>query len=260
MRRLVYAHRGGAALAPENTIAAFDNGLAHGADGLELDVRMSRDGVPVVHHDAMLERTTDGRGPVSALTAEELARLDAGHKFADAQGAFPFRGQGIGVPRLEDVVRRYPDARLIIEMKDDSEELAEAVVHIVRDAGAVERAVLASFHDRPVFEARRLCPEARTGASQPEVRAALYASWCGMSPRKPAYAGFQIPEKAGKLRLVSRRFVRCVSRAGLSVAVWTVNEDADMRRLLDWGVDALITDRPDVAVPLVRTVGAAPRR
>src|SRR5688500_14533027 len=106
MQRLVYAHRGGAALAPENTIAAFDNGLALGADGLELDVRMARDGVPVVHHDAVLERTTDGRGPVSALTAEELARLDAGHKFADASGAFPFRGQGIGVPRLEEVVRR----------------------------------------------------------------------------------------------------------------------------------------------------------
>ncbi len=73
-----------------------------------------------------------------------------------------------------------------------------------------------------------------------------------MSPRKPAYAGFQIPEKAGKLRLVSRRFVRCVSRAGLSVAVWTVNEDADLRRLLEWGVDALITDRPDVATAIVR--------
>ena len=250
--RLVYAHRGGAALAPENTIPAFDRGMAEGADGLEMDVRLSRDGVPVVHHDAMLERTTDARGPVSALTAEELAAVDAGHKFAGGAGAFPFRGQGIGVPGLEEVVHRYPGAQLIIEMKDDSEELAEAIVEILRAARAFERTILASFHSRPVLEARRLSADVRTGASQPEARAALYAAWCGMSPRKPKYVGFQVPEKAGRLRIVSPRFVRAVTRAGLSVAVWTVNEEPDMRRLLDWGVSGLITDRPDIAVPLVQ--------
>lgn len=253
MQRLVYAHRGGAALAPENTIAAFDNGLALGADGLELDVRLSRDSVVVVHHDPMLERTTNGRGPISALTADELAQLDAGHNFAAPDGSFTFRGQGIGVPRLEDVLTRYPDAHLIIEMKDDSEELAEAVVELVRKTGAVERAMLASFHERTVFEARRLCPEARTGAASPEVRRALYGAWAGLSPRKPPYQGFQVPEKQGALRIVSPRFVRAVRKAGLSVAVWTVNEEADMRRLLDWGVTGLITDRPDLAAPIVRS-------
>src|SRR5687768_11716658 len=151
MRRLVYAHRGGAALAPENTIAAFDRGMQEGADGLEFDVRLSRDGVVVVHHDPTLERTTSGQGPVSALTAEELAQLDAGHKFSDSKGTFTFRGQGIGVPRLDEVVRRYPDARLIIEMKDDSEAMAEAVVDVLRKEGAIERASLASFYPGPVF-------------------------------------------------------------------------------------------------------------
>lgn len=252
MGRLIYAHRGGAALAPENTIAAFDNGLALGAHGLEFDVRLSRDGVVVVHHDPTLERTTSGRGPVSALTADELARLDAGDKFTDLKGRFSFRGQGVGVPRLDEVVRRYPDAPLIIEMKEDSEAMAEAVVDVLRRAGALERATIASFYPRPVFHARRICPDARTGAASTEVRRALYGAWCGLSPRKPSYHGFQIPEKAGALRIVSPRFVRAVSKAGLSIAVWTVNEEADMRRLLQWGVDGLITDRPDVAVPLVR--------
>lgn len=253
MRRVVYAHRGGAALAPENTIAAFDNGLALGADGLELDVRLSRDGVVVVHHDPTLERTTDGRGPVDALPAGELARLDAGHKFSDAEGRFPFRGQGIGVPALEDVVRRYPDARLIVEMKVDAEEIADGVVDVLRKAGALERAIISSFHARPVFHARRICPEARTGAASLEVRRALYGAWCGLSPRRPPYCGFQVPERTGALRIVSPRFVRAVSKAGLSVAVWTVNEEPDMRRLLEWGVTGLITDRPDIAVPRVRT-------
>ena len=260
MAALIYAHRGGAALAPENTIAAFDNGMALGADGLEFDVRLSSDGIPVVHHDPTLDRTTSGRGPLGALTADELAGLDAGHRFVDASGAFPFRGHGIGVPRLDDVVQRYPDAPLIIEMKDDTDAIAEAVLDVLRRAGAIERAILASFYTRPVHAVRRLCPDARTGASSPEVRRALYGAWAGLSPRRPPYVGFQIPEKSGALRIVSPRFVRAVKKSGLSVAVWTVNEEADMRRLLQWGVDGLITDRPDVAVPLVRTEASAPRR
>src|SRR3954471_14167932 len=109
-RPQVFGHRGGCDLGPENTIAAFDIGMAPGADGLELDVHLSSDGVVVVHHDATLERTTNGEGPVAARTADELARLDAGHHSA-------FRGQAGGVPRLEDVLRRYPTATVIIELK-----------------------------------------------------------------------------------------------------------------------------------------------
>ena len=251
---MVYAHRGGAALAPENTMAAFENGMSLGADGLEFDVRLSSDGVPMVHHDPTVDRTTDGRGPVAELTADQLEHLDAGCKFADANGAFPFRGQGIGVPRFEDVVRRFPDAPLIVEMKDDSDAIAEAVLDVLKRSGTLERAILASFYERPIFAVRRLAPEANTGASSHEVRRALYGSWAGLSPKRPAYKGFQIPEKSGALRIVSPRFVRAMKKAGLTIAVWTVNEEADMRRLLDWGVDGLITDRPDVAVKLVSSV------
>ncbi len=250
MRPYVYAHRGGLALSPENTMVAFDRAMAEGADGLELDVRLSRDGVVVVHHDETLERTTNGCGPVSARTADELARVDAGCRFP-ADGAYPFRGQGIGIPRLDEVLRRYPGARLIIEMKGDSAELGAAVADVVRKAGAVERALLASFAHRTVLAARRAGPEVRTGASTPEVRTALYRSWLGLAPRSPAYYGYQLPEKAGRLRVISPRFVRTVTGASLEVAVWVVNAEADMRRLLDWGVTGLITDRPDVAVPIV---------
>lgn len=253
---LVYAHRGGLGLSPENTIAAFDRGMAEGADGLELDVRLSRDGVPVVHHDETLERTTNGAGPVSALTADELARLDAGYHFT-SNGASPFRGLGIGVPRLEDVLRRYPAAQLIIEMKGDNPELGAAVAGVVRKAGALERALLASFSPGTVRAARAAGADIRTGASTPEARTALWRSWLGLAPRKPAYQGFQLPETAGRLRVVSRRFVRTVTGAGLSVAVWVVNEEADMRRLLDWGVTGLVTDRPDTAVPVVRKFGGS---
>src|SRR4030095_2633215 len=110
----VFAHRGGAALAPENTLAAFERGLTLGADGIELDVHLSRDGAVVVHHDATVDRTTDGRGAVSGLTADELARLDAGYHFrGDSGDGHPFRGRGIGVPRLAEVLSRFRDARVI---------------------------------------------------------------------------------------------------------------------------------------------------
>src|ERR1700694_3300374 len=130
---LVFAHRGGGALAPENTLAAFDNGLALGADGLELDVRLSRDGVVVVHHDATLERTTNLRGRVADWTADELRRADAGYQVGH-QGAWPYRGLGYGVPQLHRVLSRYPDTRIVIEMKDRHTELARATVEVLRIA------------------------------------------------------------------------------------------------------------------------------
>src|SRR4029453_7155074 len=115
-RPLVFAHRGGSALAPENTIAAFDNGLALGADGLELDVHLSRDHTVVVHHDRVLDRTTNASGPIADKTAHELAAVNAGFHFSSARDA-SFRGDSVAVPALTDVLRRYRDIPIIIELK-----------------------------------------------------------------------------------------------------------------------------------------------
>src|SRR3954470_1968495 len=134
---LVYAHRGGSALRPENTIAAFDHGLSLGADGLELDVHLSRDGVVVVHHDRTLERTTNGRGALSDRTADELAALDAGWTFGGP--AFPFRGIAGGVPSFAAVLRRYPGIRIIVELKANDPGLAHLTIDEIRRADAVER-------------------------------------------------------------------------------------------------------------------------
>src|SRR5712692_201276 len=143
-RPLVFAHRGGSGLAPENTIAAFDNGLALGADGLELDVRLSRDGRVVVHHDRTLDRTTNLTGPVAAQPAEALAGADAGYAF-QRDGTFPFRGRGFGVPTLAGVLARYRDVPVVVELKANRAELAAAVVEEVRAADAVDRVCLGSF-------------------------------------------------------------------------------------------------------------------
>ncbi len=229
-RPLVFAHRGGSALAPENTMAAFDRGVALGADGIELDVHLSRDGIVVVHHDRTLERTTRLRGPIAARNAAELA---------DA-----------GVPTLADVLRRHRDVRVIIELKVNDAALARAAVAVIRRAGACDRVCVGSFGTRVLREVRRLEPALATSASREEVRVALYRSWCRWPVKNVAYRGYQVPEWSGTTRVVSPRFVEYAHDAGLGVQVWTVDSEADARRLIGWGVDALITDRPDLIVPL----------
>ncbi|HEY3043430.1 MAG TPA: glycerophosphodiester phosphodiesterase [Vicinamibacterales bacterium] len=301
-RPQVFAHRGGSALAPENTMAAFDRGLALGADGLELDVRLSRDGVVVVHHDRTLERTTNLSGPIANHTADELARADAGYSFLwgppadgpirlkpdptsggpirlkpdptsggpirlkpDPTGGgpirlkpdptaaeFPFRGRGITIPTLAAVLARYRDVPVIVELKVNHPDLARAVVGVVREADAIDRVCLGSFGFVVLREARRLEPALATSAAREEVRLALYRSWCRWPVVRVRYGGYQVPEWSGRTHVVSLRFVEDAHAAGLGVQVWTVDTEPDAGRLLDWGVDALITDRPDIIVPFVR--------
>ena len=274
-RPLIYAHRGGAALRPENTLVAFDHGLALGADGLELDVHLSRDGVVVVHHDPTLERTTNARGAIRLKTAAELAGIDAGYRFVatpdaggrlpakagshkedgvasgfgrkDQPSEFPYRGQGIGVPTLREVLARYP-VPLIIELKTPEAALARATVDELRAADAVGRVALGSFYGRGLHAARAYEPRIATGAAREETRWALYKSWVHWPIRRPAFREFQVPERSGRTTIVTPRFVRHAHRAGLAVKVWTVDAHEDIARLLSWGVDAIISDRPDVAV------------
>ena len=197
-RPLVFAHRGGSALAPENTLAAFDNGLALGADGLELDVHLSRDGVVVVHHDRTLERTTNLAGLLADRSAAELARADAGCRFVRDQTS-PFAGQGIGVPTLDDVLARYPDRPIVVEMKVNTAELAAARVETVRQAECGGPCV-----PRCVWRARARCrARGRAAQSRPV-------------PRGRKFAGRSIGRgAAGRCRAPPTPAIRCRSvRAG----------------------------------------------
>lgn len=238
-RPLVFAHRGGSALAPENTMAAFANGLAIGADGLELDVHLARDGVVVVHHDRLLDRTTTLRGPLVARTSDEL--------------------EAVGVPTLASVLARFREVRMIVELKQNREQLAAAAVDVIRRADAVDRVCLGSFGLKVLRAARSIEPAIATSAAREEVRWALYRSWVRWPVSRVSYDGYQVPEHAGRRQVVSARFVEYAHRAGLAVQVWTVDTEAAALRLLKWGVDALITDRPDIIVPIVRNADTTVR-
>lgn len=254
------AHRGGSKLRPENTLAAFDHAMTLRVDGMECDVHLSRDGVPVVIHDATLDRTTDQTGPVEALTAEELGRVDAAARFGEAE-RFPYRGTGLGIPRLADLLDRHPDIPFIVEIKGDRPDVVPAVVDVLRRSRRPDRFVIGGFSQAVMDVARRLAPKMPTSASREEVRRAIRRSFLRITPRRTGFHVFQVPFRVQGEQVFKESFVRTSMRAGVPVQAWIIDTEDDMRRLMSWGVTGLISDRPDVAVEIVRGasgVGATP--
>lgn len=258
-RPLFFAHRGGSLVAPENTLAAFERGASYGADALELDIQMTRDGELVVMHDPTVDRTTDGSGPVASFTLDELRRLDAGYRFTPDGGAtFPFRGQGIGVPALREVFERFPAARVNIDLKESTPAREVALWRLIEECEAHDRTLVASEALPPIARFRQLSAgRVATSACRPEIRAFVIASWAGTTwLLRPAYDALQVPDTHRGLRIVSPRFVRAAHRRGLDVHVWTIDDRPAMERLLAWGVDGLMTDRPDVLAAVLASGGS----
>ncbi len=230
-------------------MVAFARGLAAGADGVECDVRLSSDGVPVVIHDPTLDRTTDHTGPVSGLTAAALGRVDATCRFQPGDKAYAAT-EVVGVPTLLSVLQRFPSARVIIELKDTHDALGRAVADLVQCLDAQRRVCVGSFHSAVLAAFRAAAPDVATSASMAEARRTLARSWIPFPRFGPAaYRAFQVPERSGRLQVVRPAFVRQVHREGAVVQVWVVDTPADIRRLLAMGVDGVISDRPDLTVP-----------
>lgn len=252
-RVLVIAHRGGAGIAPENTIYAFRRALDLGADVLELDARATSDGVLVVFHDANVERTTDGVGRVSDMTLAELKRLDAAYRFSpDGGGTFPMRASGVSVPTLEEVFDAFPKARFNIEPKQATPSLAEPLCRLVRERKMTDRVVVGSFSGSIIEDFRGKCGEVATSASPSEVGKFLTMYKSGLSESfSPAMHALQIPENLGGLPIVTKEFVAAARARNLKVHVWTVNDTEAMRRLVEAGVDGIMTDYPDRLLTLL---------
>ncbi len=246
-RLLAIAHRGGAALWPENTLFAFQNAVRIGADALEFDVHATSDGELVVIHDATVDRTTDGSGRVDEMTWDALRELDAGYRWtADDGASFPFRGMGLRVPSLEEVLNALPDTRMIIELKDVSDAARVRFSDAIAQCSYPERKVIASFQSESVKYIRDNNPGIATSSTAGEV----LGFWVLNSLR----LGFafvaegetmQVPPRFQDLTLVSDRFVSGAHRHNVDVYVWTINEEAEMKRHVDHGVDGIITDYPD---------------
>ena len=238
----VIGHRGAAAVAPENTLPSFEHAVEVGADSVEFDLHCTSCGRLVVIHDDTLERTTDGEGGVEALTLEELRRFDAGHGFTpDVGQTFPFRGQGIRIPTLEEVLDTVSGLPVVAEIKSARAGVAMGEwlkIHTERD-----RVLVGGFDREQVDPAGR---HARWRcAYQDELRGYVLLGKLGLAGMAtPTVDSAMVPETRGPIRIVSPRFVRRAHADGIGVFVWTVNRAEDMRRLLDWGVNGLVSDTP----------------
>ncbi|MFN2414502.1 MAG: glycerophosphodiester phosphodiesterase [Pyrinomonadaceae bacterium] len=253
-RPLVIAHRGGAGLWPENTLHAFGRAAALGVDVIETDVRSPADGEMVVIHDETVGRTTDGEGRVRQLTLAELKRLDAAHRWSpDGGRSFPLRGRGITVPTLREVFEALPGARFNIEPKQSEPPIVAPLCRLIREHGMATRVLVAAFAGDTMERFRRECPEVATSASTAEAAGFLALQRSGFAGSYgPPMQALQVPERAGALNVLSREFVAAAHARNLRVHAWTVNSEGDMRRLLDLGVDGIMTDYPDRLLKLLK--------
>ena len=224
--RPIIAHRGASGEYPENTLLAFAKAIEQGADALELDVRVTADGVPVVLHDAALDRTTDRSGLVRRLPLDQVRRADAG------------RGQA--VPTLAEVLEHFPATPLIIEIK--TPEAAAPVLSVLRAQGAGGRVLVGAF-EHPSLAPFERAAVARAASRREVARFWLAARWSGGSSAV-SWRAFTVPRRWGWLAVVDRRFVAAARRRGIPVHVWTVNDPSQARALRELGVCGIITDDP----------------
>lgn len=241
---LAVAHRGGALLGPENTLAAFSRSYDLGVRWLETDVLLSRDGVVVCHHDRSLRRTTGHEADLADLTWRELSRLRVG---------------GEPLARLEDVMQALPQARFTVDVKDPS--VLPGLVDVLRAPGAAARVCLAGTWDRHLEHAARQLPEISTALGWSSLIGLIAAARLGAPPavlrsRRRGARFAHVPDRFLGQGVLSHRVVACAGELGLKVLAWTVDEPARMHQLLDLGVTGLITDRPDLLREVLISRGA----
>jgi glycerophosphoryl diester phosphodiesterase len=238
------AHRGGAALAPENTMAAFRRSYDLGIRYLETDVRVSADGVCLAFHDATIDRVTCAAGKVGELDWDCLRMLDV---------------EGEPIARIEDVLSEFPDAHLAVDIKDAA--ALRPLITMLRRTGSLDRVCLSGARDGLLRAARDLAgPALATALGWESTTRFVVAARTGIQPGRLPRAEFvHIPLRLGRVTILAERMISMAHEAGLKVIVWTVNDPFEMKRLLDQGVDGVITDRPDLLRAVMTQRGVWPR-
>jgi glycerophosphoryl diester phosphodiesterase len=252
---LSFAHRGGAALWPENTLEAFAGAAALGCTHLETDLRMTRDGAIVLMHDADVSRTTDGKGTVSDFSLEEIQRLDAAYWFSPDGQTYPRRGQGLRVPTLAELTERLPNVGINVEIKErGTADLPAALWATIQERGLEDRLIVAAERHGLLARFRRISRgRMATAASRRECLQFWLASRLSLERwLSVPYCALQIPVVAAGLQFLTPRLIRAAHALGIAVHVWTIDDPVEMRALLDSGVNGLMSDRPDRLMAVVQ--------
>jgi len=255
-RPISIAHRGCAGEAPENTIPAFERALAQGADVLESDIHLSLDGVPVLIHDAIVDRVTDASGSVADFTAETLRHFDAGYHFSpDGGRTHPYRNRDLRIPSLEEAFRHFPDTRFNLELKAPGSRLISETLRLVAKHRREAITLLTAGDDGIMAELREGLGELENpvaqGACARDIREFLRCAAAGTHP-PPGPMALQVPPDFGGQPLATEPLIEFAHARGVQVHVWTINDPAEMRRLLVLGADGIITDYPGRLADVIR--------
>ncbi len=258
MRIEKIAHRGASREAPENTLLAFELAFQkYHCDYVEMDVRLTRDGVPVIFHDPTLERVTNVQGQVCYFSKNEIQRLDAGFGF-DPSGKkeFPYRGKGIRIPTLEEVLTRFSNQKFFIEMKDRGASAAQKVLGVIRLLGAKTHWVIGSFHGPTMRAFRTLAGSSvETFLAEDEVLTAYVRFRLGSKKITLPGRFASLPRGKYRVALDDPRWIQFLHHQGAKVYYWTVNEQREMDELLGRGADGIVTDYPDRLSALISGTG-----
>jgi glycerophosphoryl diester phosphodiesterase len=248
----VFGHRGSGGTHPENTLPSFQAAVDAGARYLETDVHMTRDGEIVISHDDNLERTCARPGRIREMSYAEIARSDAGHSFAPDGADFPFRGKGIGVPRLAEVLTTYRNLRFNIDIKPDQPGVVERTLKVIQSGGMRRMVLLASEHQERLNEIRTLAPDIPTNFGYHEVAGFLAAMAAKDANYQPPGEALQIPPEYYSWKLATAETIETARRLGVEVHVWTINEEPEMRAMLAVGVHGIMSDFPARLVEVIR--------
>jgi len=257
---LVIAHQGGDGIWPGDTMYAFEKAVEMDVDVLEMDAHITQDGQIVVMHDEEVDRTTDGTGLIEEMTLTELKGLDAAYDWSNDDGkTFPFRGQGIEVPTLEELFQKFPQMRYVIEIKLTQNPVEGPLCDLIREYDMQDRVMIASFHDEVMQNFRATCPEVATSASRGEVTKFVLLGKLFLSGFiAPQYESIQPPydpEESMNIPIMTERFIREAHGKNIRVEPWTVNDPELMRQYIEWEVDGILTDRPDLMIQVLEEMG-----
>jgi len=259
-RPLVIAHQGGDGVWPGDTMFAFEHAVEIGADVLEMDAHITKDSQIVLMHDEKVDRTTDGTGLIEDLSLDQLKQLDAAYKWSTDDGkTFPYRGQGIQVPTLEELFQKFPQMRYVIEIKLTQNPIDKPLCDLIRKHDMQDKVVIASFHDQAMKNFRATCPEVATSASRGEVTTFVILGKVFLGGLiAPKYESIQPPydpSESKNIPIMTKRFIREAHAKNLAVEPWTVNDPALMKQYIEWGVDGVMTDRPDLMIDVLKEMG-----
>jgi glycerophosphoryl diester phosphodiesterase len=255
-RPLVIAHQGGDGLWPGDTLFGFERAVELGVDVLEMDAHITRDGQIVLMHDEEVDRTTDGTGLIEAMTLAELQQLDAAYKWSNDGGqTFPYRGRGIRVPTLEELFQKFPQMRYVIEIKLTQNPIDGPLCELIRKYHMQDKVMVASFHDEAMRNFREICPEVSTSASRTEVRNFVLFGKAYLSGFiAPHYQSIQPPydpKESMNIPIMTERFIHEAHAKNIKVEPWTVDDPELMKQYIEWGVDGIMTDRPDLMIQVL---------